>query len=261
MQQRAFLLTDSDSHIPSLLCHSNPLLPSRPGPALALESPLTSGPSIRAPRTEQWPSEEALRAALAARAEGRRLAPEHLQRRPSERGGGLDLSLQLGLPAQAPLAQRPPESQTRNIQRFPREVEAAIRAHLEKVRAATVQQTLPARGPGGPALAGSAGTNIARQLSPRVSQDPRPLLPSVADLRRRSPEGKRKRDDAGLASASKSNGGAVDITQGVDPRPEGRKWLSAAAAEIEESVLAELERETVGRSVRQHGPLDQRERK
>eukprot|EP00243_Klebsormidium_subtile_P007301 TRINITY_DN3213_c0_g1_i1.p1 TRINITY_DN3213_c0_g1~~TRINITY_DN3213_c0_g1_i1.p1 ORF type:complete len:761 (-),score=119.98 TRINITY_DN3213_c0_g1_i1:488-2770(-) len=232
-----------------------------PAARLAVEAPLTSGPTSRDLRAGQWPSEDVVRAALAARAEGRRLAPEHPPRRPSERGGELDLSLQLGLPAQAPPAQAPPEMRNLNMERFPREVEAAIRAHLEKVRAASVRQVLPERGPGGPALAGSSSTNLARQVSPRVLQDQRLRLPLVADLRRRSPEGKRKRDDAGLASASKSNDGAMGSSQGNSPTPEGRKWLSAAAAEIEDAVLAELERERMGGGVRQHGSLDQRERK
>ncbi|GAQ90815.1 hypothetical protein KFL_006880070 [Klebsormidium nitens] len=232
-----------------------------PAARLAFESPLTSGPTFREPPASQWPSENALRAALAARAEGRRLAPEHSPRRPSERGGELDLSLQLGLPAQAPRAQPPAESQSLNIhQRFPREVEAAIRAHLEKVRAAGGHQVLLGRRPGGSAAAGSSSTNIARELSPRVLQDQRPILPPVAELRRRSPEGKRKRDDVGLASVSKSNNGTLGNSQGDSPKPEGRKWLSAAAAEIEDAVLAELERETMGGGVRQRGSLGQRER-
>jgi hypothetical protein len=189
-------------------------------------------------------------------------------------GGGLDLSLHLGLPsprAQLPPASPPkspaPASKSSDKKLTPDDIGLAIREYLQRSRASTLRHSGPAlrqsaqeeEGKGrasGATNDGGSSTTAGRGPSPRAQHEISPHPSLVAELLGKSPEVKRKREEAFDVERSGSEG-----ARAASPGHGGRRWLSAAAAEIEDLVLAELHRGGSYGDDRWRGPSDKAKEK
>jgi hypothetical protein len=189
-------------------------------------------------------------------------------------GGGLDLSLHLGLPSPRPqlLPGSPPKSPapaSKNLDEklTPDDIGVAIREYLQRSQASTLRHSGPAlwqsaqeeEGKGrasGATRDGGSSTTVGRGHSPRAQREIPPHPSLVAELLGRSPEVKRKREEAFDVETSASEG-----ARAASPGRGGRRWLSAAAAEIEDSVLAELHRGGSYEDDRRRGPSEKAKEK